>query len=45
MFEGDIALDPDEREGALKGNAFASIKGRRWPGAKIPYIIDSSIGM
>ena len=44
MFEGDIVLDPDEREGKLKGNAFASIKGGRWPNARIPYYIESSIG-
>jgi len=43
LFEGDMVLDPDEREGALKGNAFASIKGGRWPGAKIPFVIDNSI--
>ncbi|XP_057291615.1 zinc metalloproteinase nas-4-like [Hydractinia symbiolongicarpus] len=45
MFEGDIQLDPDEKEGILKtGNAFASIKGGRWPGGRITYQIDSSIG-
>ena len=44
MFEGDLVLDPDEREGKLKGNAFASIKGGRWPNARIPYYIESSIG-
>lgn len=45
MFEGDIQLDPDEKEGVLKtGNAFASIKGGRWPGGRISYQIHSSIG-
>nr|CAA06314.1 PMP1 protein [Podocoryna carnea] len=45
MFEGDMELDPDEKEGVLKtGNAFASIKGGRWPGAKIAYQIERSIG-
>ena len=45
LFEGDIVLDPDEREGMKNGNAYASIKGGRWPNARIPYVIDSSIGM
>ena len=45
MFEGDIVLDPDEREEKSQGNTFASIKGGRWPGARIPYVIDRSIGM
>jgi len=51
LFQGDIALDPDERmpfgNGTLHGNGtitFASIKGSRWPGGKIPYVIESSIG-
>ena len=29
LFEGDIVLDPDEREGTKNGNAYASIKGGR----------------
>ena len=41
LFQGDILLDPDEDERGQ--NTFASIKGGRWPGAKIPYVIDSSI--
>jgi len=41
LFQGDIQLDPDEDERGL--NTFASIKGGRWPGAKLPYVIDSSI--
>ncbi|XP_057291911.1 hatching enzyme 1.2-like [Hydractinia symbiolongicarpus] len=44
VFEGDMVLDPDEKEGVWKtGNAFASIKGGRWPGAKIPYVVEGSI--
>ena len=35
-------MDPDEDERGL--NTFASIKGGRWPGAKLAYVIDSSIG-
>lgn len=42
VYQGDIQLDPDEDE-RKNGNTFASIKGGRWPGAKIPYVIDSSI--
>jgi len=43
VFQGDIMLDPDEKEGIWKTNSFASIKGGRWPNAKIPYVIESSI--
>jgi len=47
LFQGDIALDPDERmpswgNGSLK--TFASIKGGRWPEGKVPYYIERSIG-
>jgi len=42
LFQGDIQLDPDEDERGL--NTFASIKGGRWPNARIPYYIDGSIG-
>ena len=45
LFEGDIVLDPDEREGMKNGNAYASIKGGRWPNAVVPYVITGSIGM
>jgi len=45
MFEGDIVLDPDERESTFgQVNTYASIKGSRWPGAKVPYEIQGSIG-
>ena len=40
LYEGDIAIDPDEDE---RFNAFSSIKGGRWPGARIPYEVDKSI--
>jgi len=44
-WEGDIVLDPDERESTFgQVNTYASIKGGRWPGAKVPYVITSSIG-
>ena len=45
LFEGDIVLDHDEREGTKNGNAYASIKGGRWPNARVPYVITRSIGM
>ena len=45
LFEGDIVLDPDEREGTKNVNAYASIKGGRWPNARVPYVITRSIGM
>ena len=38
LFEGDIVLRPGEKE-----NAYASIGGKRWPGAIVPYEIDDSI--
>merc|ERR1719283_610791 len=41
LYQGDILLDPDEDERDQHG--FASIKGGRWPGARIPYRIDSSL--
>jgi len=45
MFEGDIVLDPDERESTFgQINTYASIKGGRWPNAKVPYVITRSIG-
>ncbi|XP_066932871.1 hatching enzyme 1.2-like [Clytia hemisphaerica] len=43
LFQGDIVLDPDEDERGLNKNTFASIKGGRWPNARIPYVIDGSI--
>jgi len=51
-FEGDIVLDPDEYEKGWNvsrehpgagATTYASIKGGRWPGAVIPYVIDGSI--
>jgi len=39
-FQGDIMLDPDEQP--QNKNAFASIKGGRWPGGSIPYLISRS---
>lgn len=44
VFQGDMVLDPDEKEGIWKTHSFASIKGGRWPGGRIPYQIESSIG-
>lgn len=43
LWQGDIQLDPDEDE-RNGTNRYASIKGGRWPGGKIPYVITSSIG-
>lgn len=48
LFQGDMVLDPDEiekgwNEDRVTGQAFASIKGGRWP-KNIPYVIESSIG-
>jgi len=36
LYEGDIVLDPDERE-QINGHTYASIKGGRWPNGIIPY--------
>merc|ERR1712121_45203 len=45
MFEGDIQVTPEQMERLKKGtNSFGSIVGRRWPGGKIPYYIENSIG-
>jgi len=47
VYQGDIILDPDERESSWnvsQHGAYASIKGGRWPGAVVPYVITSSIG-
>jgi len=50
-FQGDMILDPDELENGWNvsrstygPSTFASIKGGRWPGAVVPYQIQSSIG-
>jgi len=46
LFQGDIALDPDEHVHLINGSSlFASIKGGRWPEGKVPYQIEGSIGM
>jgi len=42
LFQGDIVLDPDEKPSSIK-NTYASMKGGRWPGAIIPYDINTSI--
>lgn len=47
LFQGDIALDPDEHVHLINGTgdkAYASIKGGRWPQGKVPYVIERSIG-
>ena len=42
-YEGDIILDPDEKEETFGQVTYASIKGGRWPNGIIPY--ESGIGM
>jgi len=42
LYQGDIELDPDEKE-VTHGNTYGSIKGGRWPGARIPYYISSTV--
>lgn len=47
LFQGDIVLDPDERlalNHTDKTYASVSLKGQRWPGGIIPYVIGSDIG-
>jgi len=44
LWQGDIQLDPDEKEHRNGSHVYASIKGGRWPGGRIPYVITSSIG-
>ena len=37
-FEGDITLDPEERQGFIENeNKFASLNFGRWPNGVIPY--------
>lgn len=46
LYQGDIQLSPDQWE-IIRSNGstpFGSIVGGRWPGGKIPYVIESSIG-
>jgi len=46
LWQGDIVLDPDEIEttwNKSQHTAYASIKGGRWPGGKVPYVIEGSI--
>lgn len=44
LWQGDIVLDPDEFEKGWNETKYASIKGGRWPGGKVPYVIERSIG-
>ena len=47
LFQGDIVLDPDEQlalNHTDRTYASVSLKGQRWPGGKIPYVIGSDIG-
>jgi len=48
-FEGDMILDPDEFERGWNTSkerpehqTYASIKGGRWPGAVVPYVVEGS---
>jgi len=45
LFQGDMVLDPDEQPN--NNNAYASIKGGRWPRANghvtIPYVMESGL--
>ena len=46
MFEGDLKLSKEEIE-QLKGNTISkkdtvAAANRRWPGARVPYIVDRS---
>ncbi|XP_066924251.1 hatching enzyme 1.2-like [Clytia hemisphaerica] len=46
LYQGDILLDPDEDERGLNAtnkNTFASIRGGRWPGARVPFILHRSL--
>jgi len=43
LWQGDIVLDPDEFEKGWNETKYASIKGGRWPGGKVPYVIEGSI--
>jgi len=46
LFQGDILLDPDEKLHHNESSTFASVslKGGRWPGGVIPYVIGDDIG-
>jgi len=45
LYGGDMVMTPEEYEQTVNGtNGYGSIVGGRWPNARVPYIIDRSIG-
>ena len=42
-YEGDIILNPSERENMRTGNSY-SMERAKWPNASIPYVIHQTIG-
>jgi len=45
MFQGDMMLTPDQIQEAKDGKlGYGSVTYGRWPGGKVPYYIESSIG-
>lgn len=45
MYQGDIVLSPEQQKAVQEGSfSYGSVTYGRWPGAKVPYVIESSIG-